>query len=420
MPYPIDSCRICQSPHLLPVLDLGEQKLTGVFPRTPEEPIMSGPLELVRCDIGEGGCGLLQLRHSYPLDAMYGDNYGYRSGLNQSMVRHLSETTKMLSSLAAPAPGDLIIDIGCNDGTLLKSYEAQVERIGIDPVAKKFLSFYPPEIRVFTEFFSGALWKKEISPRKAKIITSIAMFYDIEQPIEFVRSIAEALADDGIWHFEQSYMPLMLEHLAYDTICHEHIEYYALRQIRWMLDHCGLKIIRLQTSDVNGGSLAVTAAHRSSHYPEALSQIEALTNAESAAGFDGMEPFDRFKGQVLRHRDLLKEEVSRIRNHGLNLLGYGASTKGNVILQFCGFTTAEIPAIGEVNSEKYGRYTPGTNIPMISEDEMHARSPDVLLVLPWHFRRNLIEREQAFLSKGGRLFFPLPRIEYHPTPLVLS
>ena len=414
-PVPILRCRACGSENLEEVLKLGEQKLTGIFPSSRDEPVLSGPLDLVRCvPDGERTCGLLQLRHSYPQEAMYGDNYGYRSGLNSSMVKHLQEKTRRLMELAVLPAGSIVCDIGCNDGTLLKSYPPGLRRIGMDPVAKKFQHYYPPDIEVITDFFSPEALLLATGGKKASIVTSIAMFYDLESPLEFVKQVASCLEDDGIWHFEQSYMPRMIEQLAYDTICHEHIEYYALRQIRWLLKNAGLKIIALDPSDVNGGSLAVTAAREESSRSEASGAIAAMLREEKEAGFESMLPLSRFRDRVFAHRDALIATVHEHLSQGKKLLGYGASTKGNVLLQFCGFTSAEIPYIAEVNPDKFGRFTPGTNIPIISEAEVHSLHPDTLLVLPWHFRENLIEREQDFIKGGGRLLFPLPHIEFHP------
>lgn len=414
MPQAITRCRICGNRRLEAVLDLGVQKLTGVFPTSPTADLLGGPLELVRCVPSSRHCGLVQLRHSYPLEAMYGENYGYRSGLNSSMTAHLARKATFLTTLSKPMPGDLIVDIGSNDGTLLRSYDARYNLVGIDPVARKFLAFYPRSSRVLPEFFSRELWQSQLSGRKAKIITSVAMFYDIERPMEFVNTIRDCLSSDGIWHFEQSYLPLMLQRCAYDTICHEHIEYYCLRQIQWMLEQSDLRIIDLQINDVNGGSLAVTAARIEAPYPKAKQEVQRVLQAEEREGLEGVEPLDRFRENVFAHRDRLLEQIRRVQQRGEKLLGYGASTKGNVILQFCGLTTREIPFIAEVNPEKFGRFTPGSGIPIVSEPELHAMKPDVLLVLPWHFRQNLIEREENFLQQGGRLLFPLPNIEFFP------
>jgi len=409
----ITQCRICGNRHLETILQLGVQKLTGVFPDRPNAPLIEGPLDLVRCVPSATDCGLLQLRHSYPSEAMYGDNYGYRSGLNKSMELHLARKAAFLHRFSEIENGELAVDIGSNDGTLLKSYPAEIERAGIDPVAKKFLHFYPPEIRVYTDFFSRELWQQVFGERQARIITSVAMFYDVEHPLEFMRAIRECLAPEGLWHFEQSYMPLMLEHCAYDTICHEHVEYYALRQIHWMAERSGLKIVDLQTSNINGGSLAVTAARKESRYAPAEKSLETLLEQEREAGFEGMEPFEKFRAAVFRHRTSLQEQIARLHQEEQKVLGYGASTKGNVLLQFCDFSVRDLPYIAEVNPEKYGRFTPGTDIPIISEAEMHLMRPDVLLVLPWHFRENLIAREATFLERGGRFLFPLPRVEYY-------
>lgn len=408
----ISQCRVCGNSRLETVLQLGDQVLTGVFPNRPDASLIKGPLDLVRCvPEGDATCGLLQLGHSYPADAMYGDNYGYRSGLNSSMVAHLQQKAARLAALARPQPGDLLVDIGSNDGTLLRSYGEGFDRTGIDPVARKFLDHYPPSIEVITEFFGRELWQNRLGNRRARIITSVAMFYDIEQPLAFMQTIRDCLDEQGIWHFEQSYLPQMLAACAYDTICHEHIEYYALRQIEWMTRRAGLKIIALETSDVNGGSLAVTAARQESAYPEATEAMREMLDAEKAAGLEGMAPLHAFRERVARHREELIATVRELRESGLSVMGYGASTKGNVLLQYCGFTAADLPCIAEVNPEKFGCYTPGTNIPIVSESEMHARRPDVLLVLPWHFRANLLEREKEFLNRGGRMLFPLPAVE---------
>ena len=213
--------------HLVTVLNLGMQALTGVFPRTCDEAIGEGPLELV----WSPDSGLLQLRHSFQPSEMYGDNYGYRSGLNQSMIDHLTHKVRQLQRMAPLQSGDAVLDIGSNDGTLLKSYETNgVERIGIDPTGTKFSLYYPADIKLVPEFFSSAAYRG-VTQRPAKIVTSIAMFYDLDRPMKFAREVESVLADDGIWHFEQSYMPSMLRLNSYDTICHEHLEYYSLQAV---------------------------------------------------------------------------------------------------------------------------------------------------------------------------------------------
>ena len=409
MPTEITACRICRGKNLEPILSLGQQYLTGVFPKSANERLTCGPLELVKCH-GEEGCGLVQLRHSYESAEMYGANYGYRSSLNRSMVRHLGAKVEALRAKFPFGKGDLVLDIGSNDGTLLSFYPTDVTSVGMDPTAAKFRSFYKPHIQVITDFFSAETFFRRFQ-QKAKIITSIAMFYDLEEPIEFVRQIEQVLAEDGVWHFEQSYMPTMLEQNAYDTVCHEHLEYYGLRQVDWMLSRSGLKILDVELNDVNGGSFAVTAAKSASKHAQNTAAITALQEREENARLETLAPYKKFEERVHKHRDELLHLLDRVEKEKAMVLGYGASTKGNVILQFCGLTAERIPAIAEVNPDKFGSVTPGSNIPIISESDAHARKPDYFLVMPWHFRANLLEREAKFLARGGKMIFPLPAIE---------
>ena len=404
----INKCRISGSTHLVSVLNLGEQSLTGVFPRDPSQAVTKGPLELVWCP----DSGLLQLKHSYSLSEMYGDNYGYRSGLNASMVAHLNGKVRGLERQFPLAAGDWVLDIGSNDGTLLKSYATPgIRRVGMDPTAGKFRDFYPPDIEVVTDFFDGSRFRGVTGGRRARIITSIAMFYDLEDPNAFVRDIAESLDPEGIWHFEQSYMPSMLRTNAYDTVCHEHLEYYSLRVISDLLSAHGLRVVSVQMNSVNGGSIAVTACHAKASIASEQPIIHWMLQQEENWGLNSAKPYRQFEERVFKHRADLQRLIQAIASDGKLILGYGASTKGNVLLQFCQFGPQQIPAIAEVNPEKFGAYTPGTFIPIISEEEARAMRPDYFLVLPWHFKSTIVQREKEYLAAGGKLIFPLPEIE---------
>ena len=249
----ISKCRICESKHLASVMVLGEQALTGVFPHSRSKKITNGPVELVKCS-GVGCCGLAQLKQSFDLSEMYGMNYGYRSGLNASMVRHLHSKVAKILTLDVLESGDLVIDIGSNDATTLLAYpENNFQLVGVDPTGIKFSSYYPSEIGLIAEFFSADLVAKTLSGKKAKVITSFSMFYDLEDPITFAREIEASLSDDGVWIFEQSYLPAMLRINSFDTICHEHLEFYALKQINWIADKAGLKLLDVEFNDINGG-----------------------------------------------------------------------------------------------------------------------------------------------------------------------
>ena len=403
----ISKCRISGSTNLITVLSLGEQCLTGVFPKSPNEPITKGPLDLVWCP----DSGLLQMKQSYSLDEMYGDNYGYRSGLNSSMVRHLQQKIHTLEQMVKPNGADLVIDIGSNDATSLKAYTGKFRKVGIDPTGKKFKQYYTDDITLIPDFFSATVFKANFPNDKAKIITSIAMFYDLENPMEFVKDIEAVLADDGIWHFEQSYMPGMLRTNSYDTICHEHLEFYSFKVVKNILESCGLRVIDVQMNAINGGSFAVTACKKKALYKSNLPIINWMLKQEDDMGLDTPKPYRDFEERVFRHRKNLKELIEALVADGKKIIGYGASTKGNVLLQFCGLTTKHIPFIAEVNEDKYGSFTPGTNIPIISEKEARAMNPDYFLVLPWHFKTGILEREKEFMAQGGKFIFPLPEIE---------
>ncbi|MCC3247231.1 class I SAM-dependent methyltransferase [Methylocystis sp. WRRC1] len=403
----ITKCRISGSTNLISVLSLGDQALTGVFPTSRETPVTVGPLELVWCP----DSGLLQLAHVYEPDEMYGENYGYRSGLNQSMVRHLTQKIGNLEKLADLKPGDVVLDIGSNDATSLKAYKTQgLTRIGIDPTGEKFRQYYPDDIKLVPDFFSSKNFEK-FGTNRAKVITSIAMFYDLEDPIWFAREIAKALAPDGVWHFEQSYMPSMLRLTSYDTICHEHVEYYSLGVIKTILDAADLQILDVQMNAINGGSFAVTAGHRGAPHKRNLAVIDWLLEQEERMGLHTPRPYRDFEERVFRHREDLRRLLQALKDDGKRVLGYGASTKGNVVLQFCGLGPDLVEAIAEVNPDKFGCFTPGTHIPIISEAEARAMKPDYFLVLPWHFKDGILQREQEYLAGGGKMIFPFPEIE---------
>lgn len=404
----IDGCRVNGSRNLISVLNLGHQALTGVFPKNPADKITIGPLELVWCP----DSGLLQLAHSYEASEMYGENYGYRSGLNQSMVAHLTNKIAYLERLFPLLPGDVVLDIGANDATTLKAYKTKgLRRIGIDPTGAKFRQYYTDEIALVPDFFSADAYRA-VETKPARIVTSIAMFYDLDQPVEFAKQIESILANDGVWHFEQSYMPSMLRMNSYDTICHEHLEYYSLGVVKRILEAAGMRVVDVVMSAVNGGSFAVTAAKRSNTTIKAnAALIDWMLEQEHRMGLGTPKPFRDFEERAFRHREDLVRLIGSLNADGKRILGYGASTKGNVVLQFCGFTNKDIAAIAEVNPDKFGAFTPGTHIPIVSEAEARAMKPDYMLVLPWHFKEGIVRREKEYLSTGGKMIFPFPEIE---------
>ena len=403
----IGKCRVGGQSDLLTVLSLGDQSLTGVFPRTAQTPVTIGPLELTWSPSSQ----LLQIGHVYPPDEMYGENYGYRSGLNQSMVHHLSQKIGNLERYVDLKAGDVVLDIGSNDATSLKAYRTHgLTRIGIDPTGSKFKEFYPDDIVLVSDFFTAANYKKA-SQTRARIITSIAMFYDLEDPILFAQDIAASLATDGIWHFEQSYMPAMLRLNSYDTICHEHVEYYSLTVVKNILAAADLHILDVSMNDINGASFAVTAAHKNSRLPVNEAVVNWLLALEEAMALSTTAPYLAFADRTKRHREDLRRLLQDLKDCGKRVLGFGASTKGNVVLQYCGIGPDLVEAIAEVNPEKYGCVTPGTHIPIVSEVDASRMQADYYLVLPWHFRAGILAREREFSANGGKFIFPFPEIE---------
>ena len=403
----IRECRLCSSAQLVQVLDLGEQSLTGVFPRPDEVDPPVGPLKLMWC----GECSLVQLSTTYPQEQMYGTNYGYRSGLNDSMVRHLSHIARLVEKWVGAVTSPLFLDIGSNDGTLLSQVAAPgALKVGMDPTSSKFIEHYPDDVLAIPEFFDAGLFLEQVG-RKADIVTAVSMFYDLPNPVQFASEVRDVLADDGIVFLEQSYLPSMLRTKSYDTICHEHIEYYSLKSIEEVLQRAGLRVLEVSFNSVNGGSFALTACKEESRHKPDDVLLRWFRRQERHWALDTPEPFRAFERDVYAHREDLTSLVSALVDSGKSVMGLGASTKGNVLLQLCGFGPEQISCVGEVNEDKFGRVTPGTRIPILPDTEIVAQEPDYLLVLPWHFREGIIRKEESYMNSGGKLIFPLPEIE---------
>lgn len=423
----ISQCRICGNKRLETILDLGMQALTGIFPR-PGETVEESPVVLVKCH-GEGACGLVQIKHSVSLEQMYGENYGYRSGLNRSMVDHLQALARYCSGLAPLSPGDLILDIGSNDGTLLRSYlniqaegenepgtspvPAEITLVGMDPTIKKFKQYYDKRVIPIPDFFSADTFlKRFLEPaRKAKIVTSIACFYDLEDPIAFARDIKRVLHPAGVWVFEQSYSLLMLAKNMYDTAVQEHIEYYSLAQISHILREAGLSIREVDLNDCNGGSFRIVAEHDHGNPPHP--SVTLLQKQEEILGLNELAIYRNFENSAKLHKLEFRKLLQDIKAKGQTVYGLGASTKFNAVLQFCEITPELLPKIGEVNPDKFGCTTPGSKIPIVSEKEILAMKPDYLVVGPYHFKPFLLKlpHVKKYLDEGGKLIFPLPSLE---------
>ena len=371
------------------------------------------PCDLVRCDptTDANACGLLQMKHSVPPEILYAA-YWYRSGTNNTMREHLkgiaAQAMQLLDKLDAR-----VLDIGCNDGTLLKNYPASFIKYGVDPsdVAQEVKG---ENLQVVQDIFPSEQLTKLLGGEKLDIITSIAMFYDLEDPVAFCRNIKTFLSPDGIWVFEMSYMPQMLALNSYDTICHEHLEYYSLTVIEKILSLAGLQVFDVSFNDINGGSVRCLATHaENSKYHNADSELERdkILKQELALGLETDAPYLAFQKRIDKEKEVLHDLLTDLRQQGKRIHIYGASTKGNTILQFCGIDHTLVECASERNPDKFGAMTLGTNIPIVSEADSRAMLPDYYLVLPWHFKAEFIEREKEMLNRGVGFIFPLPTIE---------
>ena len=408
------SCRGCGSTALTPVIDLGDQYVQGAFVKPGMQPPTHRriPLRLLRCDPtrDQSACGLLQTSVTVPPEILY-STYWYRSGTNSTMTNHLVAIAREASALASPEDA-AVLDIGCNDGTLLRAYPAQFLRIGIDP--SNAVQAIGPEITVVQGIFPSNELAARLDGRKLDVITSIAMFYDLEDPVAFVRAIKESLAPDGVWIFEMSYMPSMLRSNSYDTICHEHLEYYSLAVLEFILGRGEMKIFRVSQNAINGGSIRCYATHNDNFRFKGQADGDGLAEMrrdEFDLALDSDVPYRDFQARVEAHRDELTRLIKDLKRAGKRIHVYGASTKGNVILQFCGIDNTLIEYAADRNPDKNGARTIGTDIPIISEEESRSMRPDYYLVLPWHFREEFVVRERETMEAGAKFIFPLPNIE---------
>ncbi len=408
------TCRACGSSALTNVINLGEQHLQGSFIKLDKEepPVRKIPTSLVRCDPmrDEKACGLLQMEYTVPPEILY-SAYWYRSGTNQTMRSHLQGIAEDGVSLVGKDKAR-VLDIGCNDGTLLKCYPKEFIKFGVDPsdVAQEIEG----DITTIQDIFPSKELTKALKGEKFDIITSIAMFYDLEDPVSFSKEIKKVLAESGVWIFEMSYMPLMLKMNSYDTICHEHLEYYSFAVLEYVLKKAELKIVDAVLNDINGGSIRCYATHVDNFVfkkNEALQRTNLLRQKEFDLELDTDKPYKNFQEHINVHKEELTSLLKKLKKEGKSIHVYGASTKGNTILQWCGIDNRIIDVAADRNPDKHGAYTLGTDIPIVSEEKSRAMKPDYYLALPWHFKEEFLKREQEALNSGVGMIFPLPNIE---------
>ena len=404
----IYKCRSCKSKFLEKLFSLGNMAYTGIFPKNLKTVVPEGILTLVICKF----CKLVQLDRNFSSKKMYGMNYGYRTSLNKSMKKHILNKKKFLSNIKKLKKNSTILDIGSNDGTFLNSFDkSKFKLVGIDPTIKKFNKYYRSGIIKSSNFFSYKNFNQVAKKSKANLITSFSMFYDLQDPLKFTKDIYKCLDKNGIWHFEQSYLLDMLNKNSYDTICHEHLEYYSIHSINFIIRESKLKIIDIKRNNINGGSIAITAAKQESKYKECKNLINKYLNKEVEKKINNKITYKKFYSNFSKEKKKLMNFIDKLKSKGKKLIGYGASTKGNVLLQWCGINNKKIDFIYDINEDKNNCYTPGTNIPIYKNLKTVKANSIYFLVLPWHFKDFILRKERKNkINIKQKFIFPLPKL----------
>ena len=404
----IKKCRICENKKLNNIIDLNSQYIQGSFIKKnyPRPYLKKIPLKLTLCP----ECSLVQLAHTTNKKILY-KNYWYESGINLTMRNHLEELVREASKLVKGNKIN-VLDIGCNDGTLLNFYDKKYKKFGIDPsqIVKKINK---KKITVINDFFPITKKSNKIAKIKFNIITSIAMFYDLDNPNLFVKEIKKYLDKKGIWIFEMSYLIDMLKLNSFDTICHEHLEYYSLTSLNYLIDKNDLKIFKVSKNKINGGSIRCYVTHKDNKIYDNQLNLRYFRNhllTEKNLKIKKKKIYIKFLINIQKIKKKIISKIINIKKKNKSIFILGASTKGNTILQFLGINKNIIPYAIERNKEKIGAKTIGSNIEIISEKTAKLNFPDYKLVLPWHFREEIIKREIEYLKKDGKLIFPLPNM----------
>ena len=402
----LTNCRICKNSDLLDVISLGEQYITSRFPIYGDFSTPKTPIVLCMCQ----ECGLVQLRETTNCEELYEYEYGYRSGISNTMRSHLKEYKEEICSTVDLKEGDTIVDIGSNDSTMLQYYGNKYQRIGVDPIGKQFKQYYG-EVELLPTYFTQDNVVSSFGYIKCKIVSSISMFYDLPDPVQFAKDIHSILHDDGIWTCEQSYILTMLRTNSVDTICHEHLEYYALHQVKEIADRANFKIVNVKFNDCNGGSFRVYFAKKDSLvHKENTELVTQILKEEQEYGIMNKQVYFDFMKNCDQQVKYLKDFIENVNSNGKKVYVYGASTKGNCLLQYANLGENDMKYAVERNPNKVGKMT-CTGIEIISEETMRVSPPDYLLVLPWHFKTEILEREKEFLDMGGQFIFPFPHFE---------
>ena len=401
----IKKCRSCNKSKIKKLFSLGNLCFTGKFPAANQE-IKKEPIDLVICN----NCELVQLGHNFDLKYLYGPDYGYRTGINKTMLDHVRGVVKTLTKKTRLKKNELVLDIASNDGSLLNFYDKKIITFGIDPILNKYIEEYKNINYKISDFFS----QKNITSKtkkKFKIITALSVFYDAINPNKFIKDAKSLLSKDGIFLLEFADLASIIENKMFDTICHEHLEYYSSKVIINLCKRNGLRVFDIKKNDINGSSKQYFICHIQSKYKNNQNVINKTLNSEKKLRLSEPQTFKLFIKSINNSKKKLVNFLKKMKKLGKTVHGYGASTKGNVLLQYYKIDNQMIDCIAERNKNKYNLHTPGTNIKIKSEILSRFDNPDFYLVLPWHFKKEILVREKNIRKKGTKFIFPLPNLK---------
>jgi len=408
--FEIKECRSCGSKELIPIISLGNQYIVN-FVKFRDEKSSKCPLELVLC----GNCKLLQLKHNAPAESMWGNQYWYRSGINKMIKDDLLDIVNNIKNLLTFKEGDVILDIGCNDGTMLGFYNLpEVNLVGFEPSRNVAQEAASKGFNVINDFFNAKKFKERFGEKKAKVITAISMFYDLEDPNQFLEDIISILDPNGILVIQQNYLVTMLQNNAFDNICHEHREYYSYYSLKNLLDKYNLKTFDVSLNEINGGSIRTYIKRNESNLttPEgAEERLAKIIENESNLSLDTKKPYLEFASRIDSIKKELLDFLKREKAFGKKICALGASTRGLVLLQYFGLDSSLIDCIFDKNPDKEGKIAVGSWIPITSPSNIDKYKPNYQLVLIWHIFQGIGEDEKEFIKKGGKFILPLNRLK---------
>lgn len=400
-------CRVCGNKNLEEILSLGNQALIN-FVDSSSQQIYGAPLDLVLCNKNKGGCGLLQLKHTVPGEMLY-RQFWYKSGVNQTMKTALSDIVKKVEGIIDLKENEIVVDIGSNDSTLLRSYSKKgIKLVGFEPASNLMIEARKGTTKIFNDFFCYEIFKNEFGNKKAKVITAISMFYDLDNPNQFVEDIVKTLDENGIFIIQMNYLLSMLENNAFDNIVHEHLEYYSLMSLETLLERHNLVVFDVELNELNGGSIRTYIKNQKCKIFPVREKVQELRNEEMKKGLQNHEPYIDFANRIKIIKEKTLEFIKKDVKNNKKIFIYGASTRGNTLLQFFNLDKGLIQAAADRNPSKWGKFIVGTEIPIISEEKAREQNPDYFLVLPWYFIKEFVQREQQFLKRGGKFIVPLP------------